>query len=176
MDDKSLTMKYNYIFLLSLFCFIMLCACKSDTKNNTSQTHTKTVQETPQKVVIKDTPKAVEKETTPEAPKQTIKTTPPPPPPIDEKKRKVIKELTNISPFLNSGCCKNEAKRQDDCCCDALLEQYKKMIADKDPKFVEYSMTDPILGACRKKKPGAFDAIENPTPETQDEDNLDDLF
>jgi len=167
-------MKYTHIFLLSLFCFSVLSACKSDT-TNTTQTPAK-LEKAPQKVVITDTPKVEGKETI-SKPKteEPTKATPPPPPPKDKKRISEEDRLANISPFLSSGCCKDKTQRQKDCCCNAVLEQYKKMTTANNPKLVEYSMTDPILGACKRKKSDAFDAIDNP-PVEKAEDDFSDLF
>jgi|GEM_PF-3192666 len=169
-------MKYTHIFLSSLFCFAVLFACKSDT-TNTAKVPFKTEQERPQEIVTKDIPQAVNEDKTPKPESTTVKAkeTPPPPPPASKEKLEATKQLTNISPFLAIGCCKNESQRQDHCCCDAVLEQYKKMKTANDAKLVEYSMTDPILGACKRKKSDVFDVIDNP-PVEKAEDDFSDLF
>lgn len=100
----------------------------------------------------------------------------PPPPPPDAVKDSITTVYTEKSPFLSLGCCEDKAKRRSKCCCEAVLEAYKKMYEKEDPKLSDYKTTDPILGACRRKMQDAFDLVENPPPKEGEKVNYDDLF
>jgi len=95
-------------------------------------------------------------------------------PPVSQEIDSIAKVLSIQSPFLELGCCQEEAKRMDLCCCKAVFKEYETMLANKDPKLAEYTMQDPILGKCRNKFPDTFDAIANPKKE--EEESVDDLY
>lgn len=93
---------------------------------------------------------------------------------IDLLRDSVEKAQTAVSPFLSEGCCKDEARKLETCCCDAVYDKYKSMLDQKQSDMVEIRMTDPILAGCKKLMPKEFDQLENPPSEEPDE--LDALF
>lgn len=104
---------------------------------------------------------------------------PPPSPKPSDEKEKIQKKLSQESSFLQLGCCENESKREQACCCDAILIEYAnlfKKYAKTDPsRIYELSTKDPLLGACKKLMVDAFDAIDNPLP-PKDSIDYGDLF
>jgi len=82
-------------------------------------------------------------------------------PPMTEQKEEIIKEKSAQSPFVNLGCCQDFSKRGTECCYKPVLQKFKTMLEENDPKLGEYKSTDPILGACRQAIPKAFEAVED---------------
>jgi hypothetical protein len=88
--------------------------------------------------------------------------TPPPDPKVEQKR----KELEEKSEFLNLGCCKEKEKRKNEpCCCDLVLEEYKKLRPQiKDPamlkRIVKMKSSDPIYETCFKKMKKQFEKID----------------
>lgn len=93
---------------------------------------------------------------------------------ITQLRDSVEKVKTAISPFLSEGCCDEEERKAESCCCEAVYEAYKSMLEKGNGDVVDIGMTDPILAKCRKLMPTEFDKLENP-PSTEP-DELDDLF
>ncbi len=93
---------------------------------------------------------------------------------IEHMRDSIDRAKTAISPFLEEGCCQEEGRKEETCCCESVYEKYKSMLAKEKSKAVEIGMTDPILANCRKLMPKKFDQLENPPSEEPDE--LDDLF
>jgi hypothetical protein len=93
---------------------------------------------------------------------------------INQMRDSVEKVKTAISPFLNKGCCREEDRKTESCCCEAVYEAYKFMLEEGNDNAVDIGMTDPILANCRKLMPSDFDKLENPPSAEPDE--LDDLF
>lgn len=93
---------------------------------------------------------------------------------IDQMRDSVEKVQMAVSPFLKEGCCEEEERKAETCCCEAVYDKYKSMLEEKRSDLVEIGMTDPILAGCRKLMPIKFDQLENPPSEEPDE--LDELF
>lgn len=94
----------------------------------------------------------------------------PPPPPVSEAKEKQRNEFRAKSPFLNLGCCEDEAKQIEKCCCEVVLKKYKIMVDANDPKLADYNMKDPILSKCKRILIKQFDLIDNPPSLDGDEE------
>jgi len=60
------------------------------------------------------------------------------------------------------GCCEDNKQRTEKCCCDAVVTHYKELKEKGDKKLGKLKSSDPILGACRKRNPEVFDAIDFP--------------
>lgn len=82
-------------------------------------------------------------------------------PPITEEKKEIIKSQAAKSPFLNLGCCQELDQRGEPCCVAPVLQKFKTMLENEDPKLGEYKSTDPVLGAARKANPKAFEDVED---------------
>ncbi|HKK40411.1 MAG TPA: hypothetical protein VJ949_13405 [Cryomorphaceae bacterium] len=93
---------------------------------------------------------------------------------INQMRDSVEQVKMAISPFLAEGCCSEEGRQGETCCCEAVYEKYQSMLEKENSEAVEIGMTDPILARCRKLMPKQFDQLENPPSEEPDE--LDDLF
>ena len=95
-------------------------------------------------------------------------------PPVTAEKDSIAKVLSSQSPFLMVGCCAEENMREEVCCCEVVLEEYKILVEKKDPKLAAYNMQDPILGNCKRRLREAFDKIDNPP--TEEQESYDDLY
>jgi hypothetical protein len=135
-------MKNTYFFLLTIL--FLVNSCRNNDAKSTTETALSSI----------DTTKTIGP--APEAP------------PINQAVTAIIDEQTAKSPFKDLGCCTDTEKRETEtCCCDLVLEQYRKMRANPGKtNFGELKMHDPILSICRQKKKlrKAFDLIDNPAP------------
>lgn len=136
-------------FNIFLCALLLLCACGQDQTQN-EQDHSNI--EIQNDTLLKDEPIQLA------------------PPARDAEQDSVDKHMSNVSPFLNQGCCDKEANREKPCCCESVLAHYKLMMESGDLKVAELSMTDPILADCRRIMPKEFDALENPPSEETDEE------
>lgn len=98
------------------------------------------------------------------------------PPPVTKDREIIEKKNTAKSPLLDKGCCSEEGKSTDSCCCDAVLKQYKKWKEEGFTGLGELKSTDPILGKCRKKYKEQFDLIDFPPLPVEKEDDYNDLL
>ncbi len=98
-------------------------------------------------------------------------------PPVSAVVESEVEKQIAKSPFKNIGCCVDETRRKtEDCCCQDLLEMYKKMLAGKDKNIAKVKMEDPILAVCRKKLKREFEEVDNPPPPPGKENSTDDLY
>lgn len=88
----------------------------------------------------------------------------------DVERDSIQKELSIQSYFLDLGCCDDEAKRTEICCCNAVLEEYRSLVESDDSKLGEYNMSDPILGNCKKLMAKEFDLVDNPIIEEEEDE------
>lgn len=96
----------------------------------------------------------------------TIVNPPPPPPQLPPDVEDIIDEQTERSPFKKLGCCSDPEKRlSGDCCCQEVLELYKKMRAKNDSRIAKLKMNDPILKDCRERLARDFELVDNPPGE-----------
>lgn len=98
-------------------------------------------------------------------------------PPVNAAVEKKVEEQTAKSPFKDTGCCADETRRKaEDCCCQEVLEMYKKMRAAKDKNIAKLKMEDPILAVCRKKLKREFEDVDNPPPPPGKKESTEDLY
>lgn len=88
--------------------------------------------------------------------------------PQDEERESNLQKAAAVSPFAKLGCCDEAANYGQDCCCEAVIEHYRSMVAANDTAIARLKMTDPILSSCRKKNQGVFDEIDNPEEDYED--------
>ncbi len=142
------------IRLIFYICTLLtLTACESDQSTSESRKL--------------DSKKSIE---TPSQQKEENQPTTLAPPVRDSEQDSVDHQMSIASPFLNIGCCLEEADREKSCCCDSVFEEYNKMIESDDLTVAELSMTDPILSDCRRLMPKKFDLLENPPTNEEPED------
>lgn len=92
--------------------------------------------------------------------------------PKDETTERIVDEQIAKSPFKDLGCCSDEQRRKkESCCCNEVLASYKKLRAENSPDIARLKSEDPILAGCIKKLSKAFEEVDNP-PSEEDEDDL----
>lgn len=146
-------MNHHSILNIIMALSILALACQRDTNDNQGETDE----------ALADSSLVI--------PEGVIEDMPPlPVPPPKPEDKALQKANEKKSPFQNIGCCADEAQRvQQDCCCPAVLEGYKKMLTEADiEKLAELMLKDPILGDCREKMKQAFEDVENPPLEEED--------
>lgn len=102
------------------------------------------------------------------------------PPPTAEVHTILINQKTR-SPFKDTGCCSDDQRAaKENCCCNELLEAYKKMRQTAPPEEIgRLKQEDPFLSTCRKKMKKEFEAVDNPPKSVSDKkerSSTDDLF
>lgn len=76
-----------------------------------------------------------------------------------------VDKQTASSPFKDLGCCGDKEKRKaENCCCEQVIEAYRKMKQQKAEGIGRLKMNDPILSVCRQKHKKIFEEIDNPPP------------
>lgn len=88
--------------------------------------------------------------------------------PQDEERESNLQKAAAVSPFAKLGCCNEPVNYGEDCCCEAVIEHYRSMVAANDTAIARLKMTDPILSSCRKKNQSVFDEIDNPEEDYED--------
>jgi hypothetical protein len=145
MNVKPRTMKY--CLLASFICLLLFLSCRRE-RHGTAE------EAAPAEAPALDTSAAQS---------TGVYDVPIPEPPEDSIRRTIEERATASSVFNDLGCCADEAKRKtQDCCCPLLLERYRKMFADQDPRLADVFQKDPILADCRKKMRQEFEMLENP--------------
>lgn len=100
----------------------------------------------------------------------------PAPTPRSEKAKAVVDSQRTKSALFELGCCKElPTANAVPCCCPMVVEQYKKMRAEKDESYIaELKKGDPIFADCRKVEiyRQQIEAIDAP-PAEEEADDLD---
>lgn len=89
----------------------------------------------------------------------------------DEEAQKIKDEQSASSLFKSLGCCAEESRRLDSCCCDAVFQKYMLMKKKKPKNFVDIKTQDPYLNDCRKEYPEKWKEADD-LPSENDDDSL----
>lgn len=68
---------------------------------------------------------------------------------LNSKAKETLKTRMSESPFSELGCCEEEIKQVENCCCSEVLAAYEKMLDAKDKRLAKLNMEDPILNNCK---------------------------
>lgn len=91
-------------------------------------------------------------------------------PPEDTEEVKKVKEKQKInSQFADTGCCSDDAKRTEACCCEKIVEEYRKIYQSDDLDKLTKLSADVIFNDC-KKNPKWRAAIELVEEEDEEEE------
>ncbi|MEL6637157.1 MAG: hypothetical protein AAFW73_21570 [Bacteroidota bacterium] len=88
--------------------------------------------------------------------------------PSAEKAEIVAQQKVN-SQFARLGCCAEEAQRTQECCCGAVIEEYRKMFTAEAVDQLAQLNEDVIFNDCKKIKRwrAAIEEIEAPAEEEE---------
>jgi len=149
------------------FCLFSMLACTNDSANSTTNQ-----QET---ISSNDTEPSISEATPPSDATEQAKATEVvliKPEKNEEEKNIWLDQIRN-SPFFSLGCCKEEKKLGEACCCDELLTEYKDIRKKDDIKLIDkIKTTDPLFASCKKVKKyrAQIETIENESSESKEEE------
>lgn len=123
-----------YLSSLFLLTIILSGCCFSDSENPESLIHDKQPSYSDTSTAVVTEPKVI---------------------PIDERDdlnpqaKETMKSRMEASPFSNLGCCEEEKKQVEKCCCSEVLKAYERMLESGDERLAKLNMEDPILSNCK---------------------------
>lgn len=133
MNDKTKINMKQFIYTLLFASCIFTVSCRQNT----------TPQEENMAIIEIDTNAG---------PDTTIQK-PLPVPELNEDDKQILVAQINNSEFLSVGCCSDQNKQVEDCCCSAVIKKYKQAKASKNAqKIVKMKTEDPIFSGCSKIK------------------------
>lgn len=72
--------------------------------------------------------------------------------PEDIETKNIWIEQVRDSPFYELGCCKEEGKLGEPCCCNDLIKKYKEIrYQDNDQLITQVKSEDPLFLGCKSK-------------------------